>query len=1066
MARVFDSRLEEVTFRGFRGWDALKTALYPESFIAQEAVREGLLLDARNMGFTRDGRCYWKRNQLSIDAPPTIYRGNAAPSVVAASPGGAVRNTNVVTITTTAAHGFTSDDIGCNVIVAGVAPVGATVFNGVFPIASVSGTTSFTYAQTADDDTGGGGTVTPAQPSFLAEFVASAYSQDLAAYADYKQVLLVGRDGILRVLHGGAYTTELDWGKTPEQWKFGYELWDVDTVDGDHPETWVEAATGLPGVAWWGSAMAKNRLLLSSGVSAGFTQGMETRMWTGEDLLAVGIPTPSTVGKATVDDTAPVSLVQGTYSYQVAFANDEFESMGGPVLDVVRADVAATGSVGPLTTTTNPQDGDAVTVSTTGGSMTYVFTTTSPGAYQIPIAADALTTYQYLIALMREGGSYVIVGGQVCWQSSGGQALPGVSVEFNTTTYAIELTATEIGSGGNSYTISTNHSERITVSTFSGGVGSCQHIDLSDIPLLPTGYVGTNPKRKLYRAYTESVEPQARGDVFQLLGEVPDNTTTGYEDNTPQYALLSEAAAFDHARPPRGDHLVYFKDRAWMAGVCYGSDSYWLSCTVLTLSRAAGTGVVTAKTLQPHRLKVGDSVVVSGTTPDATTNFDRTGTVLTVPSDRTCTYQEPDDPVQADDTATGGCAAVQAIEVENLQNRLYFSKTDDPYYWPAANFLTVGDNSPIVGLCGWQNSLLVLKQNSVWLVSGWSPDDFSLDQIDGATGAIGPHVAASPYGVMWAAHEGWVLWDGHQSRLVCPFREQTDFVHEPSDIYPPPDDVRFPCIAYHDGRFHIWAGDHSICWIAENDTWEIARRKLAFCGVTGYAGDIEQSHVLAFMRWGDLSIGYYFLTALDNQHRPPDTMLYYDSQGTEEDEHYGEVRLEFPPLVGAPGELVDPREVWLDAEWEKPAETGDDLKLQLYVDDLALSSIARENDTVTSVTAKPHLFTMGQTVKPRVTVEGVTVGGTTFNGSFEVASVPDAFTLTWAQVGTTESGSGGHIRGRWKTLGTAVAGGGLAIPGGYAMPLLRFVLYGLHCRYLVVQALTIRYTKRAARAAG
>jgi len=80
----------------------------------------------------------------------------AGAKAIAASPGGAVRNTNVVTITTSAVHGLLVGDV---VVVEDVAPVGATVFNGEWTVASVPSTTTFTYAQTAADDTGGGGTV-------------------------------------------------------------------------------------------------------------------------------------------------------------------------------------------------------------------------------------------------------------------------------------------------------------------------------------------------------------------------------------------------------------------------------------------------------------------------------------------------------------------------------------------------------------------------------------------------------------------------------------------------------------------------------------------------------------------------------------------------------------------------------------------------------------------------------------------------------------------------------------------------------------------------------------------
>lgn len=83
-------------------------------------------------------------------------QGAPLTKTIAASPGGAVRATNVVTITTTAAHGFQK---GQKVTVAVTTVVGATVFDGTFVIATVASTTTFTYVQTAADDTGGAGTV-------------------------------------------------------------------------------------------------------------------------------------------------------------------------------------------------------------------------------------------------------------------------------------------------------------------------------------------------------------------------------------------------------------------------------------------------------------------------------------------------------------------------------------------------------------------------------------------------------------------------------------------------------------------------------------------------------------------------------------------------------------------------------------------------------------------------------------------------------------------------------------------------------------------------------------------
>src|SRR3970040_553937 len=71
-----------------------------------------------------------------------------------AATSGAVRATNVVTITTTAPHGLA---VGQTVSVTGVTYF---TFTGTFVIVAVPSTTTFTYAQTAADATSGNGTVT------------------------------------------------------------------------------------------------------------------------------------------------------------------------------------------------------------------------------------------------------------------------------------------------------------------------------------------------------------------------------------------------------------------------------------------------------------------------------------------------------------------------------------------------------------------------------------------------------------------------------------------------------------------------------------------------------------------------------------------------------------------------------------------------------------------------------------------------------------------------------------------------------------------------------------------
>lgn len=79
-------------------------------------------------------------------------------------PGGAVRASNVVTITTSALHGFVA---GERVRINGVNGGEGTAFNGAFTIATVPSTTSFTYSQAGSNATGNTVT-TPTAASFLA----------------------------------------------------------------------------------------------------------------------------------------------------------------------------------------------------------------------------------------------------------------------------------------------------------------------------------------------------------------------------------------------------------------------------------------------------------------------------------------------------------------------------------------------------------------------------------------------------------------------------------------------------------------------------------------------------------------------------------------------------------------------------------------------------------------------------------------------------------------------------------------------------------------------------------
>lgn len=67
----------------------------------------------------------------------------------------------------------------------------------------------------------------------------------------------------------------------------------------------------------------------------------------------------------------------------------------------------------------------------------------------------------------------------------------------------------------------------------------------------------------------------------------------------------------------------------------------------------------------------------------------------------------------------------------------------------------------------------------------------------------------------------------------------------------------------------------------------------------------------------------------------------------------------------------------------------------------SISAIARASNVVTVTTSAPHDFSTGRTI----TIAGVT--DTSFNGTFTIASVPSATTITYAQTASDATSSGG-----------------------------------------------------------
>lgn len=142
------------------GFKAHSCTLFGREYMAFHDTKFGSDIPRHWNGFIDAGGFPWfdrvSQEGPGEGAPEIIVTIAAAESAktVAAAPNGAVRASNLVTITTTTAHDMVS---GLSVAIAGVTD---GTFNGTFVIKDVPSTTTFTYDQTGADATSGAGTAT------------------------------------------------------------------------------------------------------------------------------------------------------------------------------------------------------------------------------------------------------------------------------------------------------------------------------------------------------------------------------------------------------------------------------------------------------------------------------------------------------------------------------------------------------------------------------------------------------------------------------------------------------------------------------------------------------------------------------------------------------------------------------------------------------------------------------------------------------------------------------------------------------------------------------------------
>lgn len=258
-------------------------------------------------------------------------------------------------------------------------------------------------------------------------------------------------------------------------------------------------------------------------------------------------------------------------------------------------------------------------------------------------------------------------------------------------------------------------------------------------------------------------------------------------------------------------------------------------------------------------------------------------------------------------------------------NVLFWSEIDEPYYYPGANTLRVGDDTPITGLASWGDSLVVFKANSVWQVRGWSNNDIRVDLITSQVGALAnSSQCAAPPGVLWQASDGYYLWDGAEIRRVVEVR--TDGPWQLTDP-----DIEAPTIAYHAGRFYIAQTGGWMEWEPSRDCWCYHEADLTdddgeTAGFRTYAWGAYQSHVLTRMPW--TSGGDQEITVLDAGNAFDNG----STAGTTYSALRAPVQITLAPLEAPPGHQIVPMEVWADCEYTDDATANRRPKLFLNAD--------------------------------------------------------------------------------------------------------------------------------------
>lgn len=149
------------------------------------------------------------------------------------------------------------------------------------------------------------------------------------------------------------------------------------------------------------------------------------------------------------------------------------------------------------------------------------------------------------------------------------------------------------------------------------------------------------------------------------------------------------------------------------------------------------SGVVTTTT--PHGFSIGDDVYLNDAPGSTPVELGGVYKVLTVPSSTTFTVAATID----QPSITGYAFATTAGSDNNTTpNRVYFSKANQPEAVPVVNYIDVGSkDKAILRILSLRDSLFVLKEDGIFIITGSSTTSFSSKLLDNSAILIAPDSA-------------------------------------------------------------------------------------------------------------------------------------------------------------------------------------------------------------------------------------------------------------------------------------------------------------------------------------